>query len=185
MTWSRQYPHSRDQGALGRGNGLRKKEIDQVWKFHAKLPPQASSSQSDPFQWEVWTKLLLWWFFHFFLLRWTRKPYGIHSSAIPEKASGQKCITSASPLVCQQVMLIRKAGSKLPCHLPRVKLRPLGQLAGVGVLPAGPPHGTGKLLQTKGFWSKGEGKKIGRSIQNHSSSPAYLSICDTEDLLVA
>lgn len=96
----------------------------------------------------------------FFPLRWTWKPNGIYSFAtLQEKALGQKWIMSSSPGVSQQVMLIRRADSKLACYLPRVVLSPLGWLAGVCILLTCPPHSTDKLLLSKGFWSKGKEEK--------------------------
>lgn len=69
---------------------------------------------------------------------------------------------SSSPGVSQQVMLIRRAYSKLACYLPRVVLSPLGWLAGFCILLTCPPHGTDELLLSKGPWGKGRGEKKSR-----------------------
>lgn len=92
---------------------------------------------------------------------------GLHSLAIqPEKALGQTWIMSSSPPVSQQVMLIRKDDSELPCA-PQCGIVPT-RLAGREVsayFPRAHPRAQGKLRQSQGFRDKGDGKNIKYSKQ--------------------
>lgn len=87
-----------------------------MWKFDAQQPSQASFQLIWPFQWEAWTKLLLWWSFHFFSTEVNMgATWHLYSFAVlPEKALGQKWTMGSSPGVSQQVMLISKADSERP-----------------------------------------------------------------------
>lgn len=112
---------------------------------------------------------------------------GIYSLAILQgKAEGQKqIIMSSSPESVNKGCSL----GKLAYYLPRVVLHPRGWLAGVCIFPTCPPtpwHRQAAVEQGILAGAKRKGTKSREVFQpNHSSRPAYLSICDTKGLFVA